>query len=226
MVEDYQTFVAFRCPQCGEIGIEKVGLFCFSGGAKVILSCSCGAECVEVGQVRDRYSLQVLCAACLDLHTYSMGRAAFFGKLLTTFYCPDTQIGVLSVGREALALEDMRRQNDAFLELFGEAGLSPKGGMQLASEQVMLQTIDRIHELASLGNVYCTCGCHDISFRINFDSVELVCDRCGVFERIAAANEEDLSAIRDRELIVIPGRAPRPSRRKTVKLSKNFRVTP
>lgn len=224
MVADYQTFIAFRCPQCGEVGIEKVGLFHFSGGAKVILSCDCGAECVAVWQARNRYQLEVVCAACLDKHVFSMGRGAFFGKLLTTFYCPDTQIGVLSVGSEALAREDMRRQDEAYLEVFGEIGLSFDGEFQLASERIMFEIIDRIHELASLGNVYCTCGGCNISFRINSDNVELVCERCGMFEHIAAATEEDLCALRDRELIVIRGKEPEPRRRSSKKLSKNFRA--
>lgn len=227
MVAEYQTYIAFRCPQCGEVGIEQISLFHFSGGAKVILTCDCGAECVTVTQVKERFQMHVVCAACLDTHTYSIRRQAFFGKLLTTFYCPNSQIGVLSVGSEALAMTDMRRQDEAFEELFGESGLSfLSDEVQLESEQVMLQAIDRIHELASLGNVFCRCGSHNISFRINSDSLELVCEQCGVFERIAAASEEDLAQLQNRELIVIKGNPTQPKPRKSSKFSKNFNVNP
>ncbi len=227
MLANFEKYVAFRCPDCGETTVEQINLFDFSGDSEIALACSCEAECVTIAAAKNQYQISVSCSACLDVHTFPISRKAFWNKELTAFYCPTAQIGIISVGDQALVETEMNEQSAALEKLLGEMGLSPLFNEgNFTSDEVMLQTIDRIHEIANGGNIFCTCGSHDISFRVNYDNVELVCEQCDAVEVIAAATEGDLLDIMRRSIIVIGGSNPEPSFGKTIPMQKKMDVNP
>lgn len=211
MVADYSKYVAFRCPDCAKTVIEKINLFDFSGGACVDLICDCMAQCVEILPLKGKYRINVYCPVCLDTHSFTFKSKAFWNKRVTTFSCPVVQTGIISIGDRDIISEQLRKQNEQIDRLFDEIGLSSVFSEDsFKSDEVMLQVIDRIHVIASGGDLYCTCGGRDISFRVNYDSVELMCRKCGALEKIAAATENDLIGIMSRSRIAIKSPMPKP----------------
>jgi hypothetical protein len=78
--------------------------------------------------------------------------------------------------------------------------------------QVMFEVLNKVHDIAEKGRIYCHCGQNSIEADIHPDCIELKCTHCGGRQVIPATSEEDLERVNAAEMIEI--RSGRKRRRK------------
>lgn len=195
MVVLYSRSIAYCCSQCGAMSIGDIHLFDLPDAHTQTFLCKCDTQCVHITPKKDQYKIHASCPHCLERHSFSIRKKAFWNKEINTFFCPSTNVGVFSIGIKPLVEEYIQEQEDAFEELFED--------MNFENNTILMTTLDRIQEISGDGNVFCTCGSVDIAFDINLDSVYLICEQCDSTEMISAACEQDLIDIASREYIVI-----------------------
>jgi hypothetical protein len=75
------------------------------------------------------------------------------------------------------------------------------------NSQVMFEVLNKVHDIAERGGVFCRCGGSIIEADVQPDAIELVCVHCNGRRLIAAKTEEDLLAVKDLATIELsPGR--------------------
>jgi hypothetical protein len=71
----------------------------------------------------------------------------------------------------------------------------------IENPQVMLEVLNRVHDIAETGQVHCRCGSAAIEAMIMPESIELFCRSCGAQMAIPATSEHDLEIVRSRDSI-------------------------
>lgn len=193
MLLDNLCSVAIYCQRCGKVQLRDVPLFC--GQRKLVLNCSaCGAEMAEVKlRPRQGFILTTRCGACEKVtqvrYSWRQLKRMHFEKL----YCQHDHFELGYIGR----WQDIAE----FLD-FNEAeydSLHPEGGDRfLERQQILLEGLTRIHELAAHGELSCPCGSQDVTAGIMGDSLFLACSSCGSTCAVPVETAEDLAALPQR----------------------------
>ena len=84
VLQQKQTTVAYRCPECGAIVLSLVGIFALTADM-IRLKCPCGQSELEILYTKDKkVRLTVPCFACPTSHSYLISSSLFFEKELFT----------------------------------------------------------------------------------------------------------------------------------------------
>ena len=88
VIDQKQTTVAYRCPECGSGVISLVALFALSGDM-VKLKCTCGkSEMTIVSSQDEKIRLTVPCMVCATPHIFTVNASLFYGKDIFSLSCP------------------------------------------------------------------------------------------------------------------------------------------
>ena len=193
MLIDNLCSVALYCQRCGKVQLRDVPFF--SGQARQELHCSaCGAKMAEVRlRPKQGFLLTTRCGACENLtqirYSWRQLRHLHFEKL----YCQHDHFELGYIGSWQKIAE--------FLD-FNEAeydSLHPEGGDRyLERQQILLEALTRVHELAVHGELACPCGSQDVTAGIMGDSIVLACTSCGSSCVLPMLTAEDLAALTQR----------------------------
>jgi hypothetical protein len=117
------------------------------------------------------------------------------------FNCPETGMKICFVGRD----EAVRKKVDSLEKEFDE--MIDRYGYEsyFDNTQVMFDTLNRIHDIALKGDLFCECGSVNIELVLLSDCILLKCARCGGSKRIPAAKNKDLKDILTKSRIAITG---------------------
>lgn len=183
--------IAFYCQRCGKIHMQDVPVF--HGRKSLVLRCgSCGHEQAVLSmQPRQGLVLEATCGACGNrnrmIFPFSHLRRLEFEKL----FCERDrfELGYIGSWRRIAEFLDF---NAAEYDALHPEDLDDFMGKQ----QVLLEALNRVHDLVAGRSVFCPCGCHDFTGDVLENTVYLECMRCGRMAAIPAATAEDLSRIR------------------------------
>ena len=206
----YVRCVAYSCDQCGTVNEKKIHIFNLSEGRAMPLVCECGAHCMVVMLKKDKYHIADSCAYCRQTHRYYTSKQRFWNGVPMEFCCPENGVSRFMIGDDAEVKHYAKHQQEMLDEMAEYSDIMQE--IEFQNENVIVDTLERIHEIARHGNIFCTCG-GDIEFCLESDSIKLTCSQCGSAEVIHAVSEQDLSNIRKRESIVITHSEHKPSPR-------------
>ncbi len=86
--------------------------------------------------------------------------------------------------------------------------LHPEGGKNFIEKQrILLEALNRIHDMARDGRIICPCGSEALTADIRGSYIALECEHCGSFNVLRAENANDLERLRFGVGLRAPNRA-------------------
>lgn len=188
--------VAVYCQCCGKLHIHDIPYFI--GSRKISLRCSCGHEqAVLFGIDAQHIGLQISCVVCNLWHKAVFSLKKLRRLPLEKIYCRKDHFELGYIGRRSkieAMLESSRHELDLWQK---EVGVP----YPIEQQQILLQALNRVHDLAARQGVFCRCGNREISVDIKESVIVLECGRCGSYHEIDARTDEDLQKLNHLEII-------------------------
>ena len=163
VIDQKQTTVAYRCPDCGAGVISLVGLFTLTGDM-IKLKCTCGKSDMQVVLRRDdnQVRLSVPCIFCNKPHTYTVNSSMFFSKDVFLLPCPYSDINIGFVGESNKVKAELARTELELLDMLEENGIEDFKSLHgdeedLPDPQVLDVIAYVIKDLDAEGKIFCRC---------------------------------------------------------------------
>ena len=194
--------LALYCQKCGSIHIHDVPYF--SAGSRTELYCeSCGHEKARLLRLgKGRVAVEASCVVCgtENRFVYALHRLRHVG--LEKIYCMTDHFELGYIGRRRRIEELMRFNQEEF------EALHPHDGKNFIEKQrILLEALNRVHDMARDGDIVCPCGGEDLTADIRGSYIVLECERCGSFCVLRAENAGDLEKLRFGVGLRAPSRA-------------------
>lgn len=200
MLIDASVTIAYKCTFCGSFKFLNISLFTFLYKKICSLSCHCKKSWIVIKQEgENNYLFNIPCIGCGREHTYLLKRKNILSGRTETINCPDTGMQICFIGRDEVVrkkIDNLEKEFDKLMDTYGYESY-------FRNTQVMFDTLNRLHDIAMSGNLYCECGNSDIELALLSDSVLLTCCKCGGMKRIPAVKNKDLKEILTKSRIMI-----------------------
>lgn len=192
--------IALYCPRCGKLNLHDVSHFAVRSEPRE-LYCSCRYKQATVLAGGDgRLMLHVPCMLCQSTHRYVFQRQVLKQSEPEKIYCPTENFELGFIGSREVIEETLRLHENTFCQLWQE-GLKRE---ELGSQWILLEILNKVHDIASEKHIYCMCGSHQMTADILPEGVLLTCLSCGGYELIGAT-EENLARLYAKNQIVVTG---------------------
>jgi len=192
MLINTNTALAVRCPMCGKLDTRQLSLFDFSGAKPIQIKCQCGFTKAIIGSKRHKqYWLKVPCLLCETEHVFYYSLPEFFAPKVHNIYCAESDIKFGCLGPAEL-VEQASQNNDELRQFIHEIGFDD----YFENPQVMLESLNYLHDIAEEDGISCACGNIQIDIDIYADKIKLWCQNCGCSRYIMARNENDLKELK------------------------------
>lgn len=188
MLVDTSITIAYKCSCCGSFEFYNISLFMLLSGRENRFNCRCGKSEIIIGKNNDGYLVKIPCIGCGNEHVYVFGRKDVLEKGIIAFNCPETGIQLSFIGKDEQVrkkVDSMEKELDQIADMFGYESY-------FNNTQVMLDSLNKIHDIAEQGNLSCECGSSDIELLLLPDMILLKCRRCFTENTILAATNKDL----------------------------------
>ena len=200
MLIDTTATIAYKCPSCGTFEFFSLSIFMLAHRKENRLGCRCGGSDIAIAR-EDSNSLriEIPCNSCGDNHTYNFDMNRVFHGGISTFCCPRTGLQQCFAGRDdgvRKGVDSLERELDAIIDMFGYESY-------FLNTQVMLDALNKVHDIAEKGNLCCECGCRDIGLILLPDRIYLNCKKCPGERIISAASNHDLKHILGARQIIL-----------------------
>ena len=162
VIDQKQTTVAYRCPECGSGVISLVGLFSLSGDM-VKLKCTCGKSELKIVYNRDgTVRLTVPCLICSQPHTFTVKSNLFFSENLFVLPCPYSDINICFTGEMNQVKAELARTELELLDMLEEHGITDFSSLHgderdLGDPQILDIVLFVIDDLDAEGKIFCRC---------------------------------------------------------------------
>lgn len=189
MLIDTHKTISYKCSFCGSDHFININFFNLQSQGEQAYSCRCSNSSVVIRFEDARnMSLCAPCFGCGEVHRHYLPLRKLLKSELIKLDCPVTGIEQIFFGNEENVRSALDEQQEKMRELVDSLGYDS----YFNNPEVMLQTVNRIHEIAAAGNMVCECGSHDIELCLLKDKAKLVCRKCGAHKYIPAANSGEL----------------------------------
>lgn len=182
--------VAFYCQRCGQIHIQDVP--CFSGRQKFVLRCGNCSHEQAVIRVRPRRGLMIemVCGVCGVKNTVTYPLRLLRQMQFEKIFCGQDQFELGYIGQWHRIAEFLDFNTAEY-----EALHPGDDDNFMGRQQILLEAVNRVHDLAEDGKIVCPCGSHDFVADVAEDSILLECTHCGSYAVLPAGSAEDLRCI-------------------------------
>jgi hypothetical protein len=189
---DTNITIAYKCYFCGTYEFFNISVFELPDKRELKLKCRCGkCSAVILKDSPKKYALRVGCIACGREHTYNVSRREMVSKSIEVFNCPITGIQQCFVGND----HEVRKKVDGVEEELDELVDMLGYESYFKNTQVAFDSLNKIHDIAEKGNLYCTCGNRDIELFLFTEKILLKCSICGRSIEIGTGSNEDLKKL-------------------------------
>lgn len=194
--------LALYCQHCGSIHIHDVPYFSDERQTRLLCE-SCGHEKARLLRLpRGRVAVEASCVVCGmgNRFVYELRRLRHIG--LEKIYCSTDHFELGYIGRRKRIEELMRFNQEEF------EALHPHDGKNFIEKQrILLEALNRIHDLAKAGDIVCPCGSEELTADIQGSYIVLECENCGSFCALRAEKAGDLEKLRFGVGLRAPSRA-------------------
>jgi len=192
--------ITYICPVCGLTHFEVVSLFDFSGKSEVVITCKCGNSKIRI-TTKDykNYHISLPCIGCGETHEYMMSFYHVWIAPINVIRCKQNNFEFCIIGSD----DEVRKKLDC-LEMEKDAVASIVGfEKEFNNSAVMLEALNKIHDIAEQGNIVCECGCKKISIYMLNDKIILQCTKCSGLEVVDAKDNFDLKNLSQKQQIIL-----------------------
>lgn len=196
MLLDTLCSVALYCQRCGQIHVQDVPYF--SGQGELPLLCgNCSQELALIRLLPQKgLQLRIPCGVCDTWNTFSYTLRQLKLLRFEKIYCREDhfELGYVGVWQAIAEFLDFNAaEYDA---------LHPGDGDNfMGRQQVLLEAVNRVHDLVEREALICNCGSHDFTASVADGEIILECVHCGGYSLLPAAEAEDLKQL-------VPGMEP------------------
>ncbi len=134
------------------------------------------------------FLIKTPCIGCGNEHIFFIGKKEMIFNQLNVFNCPETGMQQCFLGNDLLVrkkVDSLEAELDELMDMFGYDSY-------FKNTQVMLDSLNKIHDIAAQGSLFCQCGSGDIELVLLSDRILLKCSRCSSSKMVRAASNEDL----------------------------------
>jgi ribosomal protein L44E len=201
VISAFATF-ALYCPRCGKLEFHDVSRFTLKTAESHVLRCSCGqVQATVASACHHQYILSIRCASCSSNHVVCLDSRRFLGSgtdTLSKIYCPVENLELGFAGRRSSIDFFMKEHRQEVERLAREMYKNEysEHDESIENPKVMLDVLNRVHDIAESGQVHCRCGSSAIEAMIMPECIEIYCRSCGAQMAIPAVNEHDLELVR------------------------------
>ena len=200
MLIDTSVTIAYKCTSCGSFEFFNISLFTLLYKKDWDLSCHCKKSCVIIKQEGENsFLISIPCIGCGNAHTYLLTKKSILLGEPIVFNCPETGMQICFIGRDEAVrkkVDSLEKEFDELMDTFGYENY-------FNNTQVMFDMLNRIHDIALNGNLYCECGSVNIELVLLSDCILLRCGKCGGNKKIPAAKNNDLKDILAKKQVLI-----------------------
>lgn len=207
MIINTVATLALYCPRCGKLHMHDISRFDLKKTTGRKLLCSCGqvqASIISVGE--RRCLLDIPCVLCQKNHVICLDSNRFWHASMDKIYCVQENFELGFVGTRQVISDTIDKCKIEFDKMSFDMDIDEYDDY-IQNPQVMFQTLNKIHDIAEKGKVYCRCGSNAIGAEVLPEGIELECAQCGGYIMIPAQSEKDLIYVERLESIeIIPAR--------------------
>ena len=189
MLIDMDVTIAYKCFTCGTFDFTNINLFKLFPHGSVMSKCRCGGAKLEILEIcKNEYKLTVPCIGCGAEHSHIIGREDLISNDIMIYACPMTGIKQCFVGRDTVVreyIDGFEKEMDILIDGLGYDNY-------FVNTRVMIDTLDKIHDIAEQGHLHCECGCDDIMVSMLKKGIYLKCPQCTGSKLIPASSNNDL----------------------------------
>ncbi len=200
MLIDLDITIAYKCSSCGTFDFHRVSIFNLVVHKNNMLFCKCGkAHLSFVKSDKNGYCIMVPCIGCGAEHQYTMTREALIGKNIIINSCPVTGIKNCFIGKDYFVrkfIDKLEKELDGIIDGYGYESY-------FENTRVMLDTLNRIHDIAEMKHLRCECGNTDITVAMFRKGIGLKCNNCYREKFIPASTNNDLKIFLQKDSIVL-----------------------
>jgi len=197
---DANITIAYKCSFCGSYKFFNTTPFTLLYDNKYSGTCRCDKSRIYIARDGiEGYSITVPCINCGNSHVLYLNKRNLLFKDLNVFYCPETGMHQCFIGKDELVrkkIDSLEKELDEIIDAFGYDDY-------FVNTRVMLDSLNRIHDIAEQGSLYCECGNNDIELALLSDKIYLKCKRCSGSKVIYAASNKDLKDILTKQYIIL-----------------------
>lgn len=215
--------LALYCPRCGKIQIHDISRFDLNKAGRRALLCSCGqVQATIAGTCHRQYLLNIPCVVCQTNHIICLDNRSFFPvdindagqyNKVKKIYCPQENIELGFIGERPVIQQTIAEHKQEFDRLMREDEFEYDDcgyDEYVENPQIMFEILNKVHDIAEKGGVFCRCGSISIEADILPKCIELRCRQCGGQQIIPAESEQDLAQVELLETIeLVPVRRSR-----------------
>lgn len=200
MVIKQTRTISYICPICGLTHCEVISLFNFSGKNEVVITCKCGKSSIHI-KTKDykNYSLFLPCIGCGENHEYMLSFYHLWVLPINIIRCRHNEFETCIIGNDdevRKELDYIEKEKDLVADIIGFE-------KDFNNSSVMLEAVNKIHDIAEKDNIICECGCKNISVYMLNDKIILQCTKCSGVEVVNAKDNFDLKNILNKEQILL-----------------------
>ncbi len=192
MLIDTVATIAYRCSICGSFNFTSMSLFELRRQKEYVFTCDCRkSQAVVKADKPDTLSVLTPCIGCGESHLYTMEYKNIILEDVNIFICPRTGIEHCFVGKDEdlrKTIDKLEREQDKLIDALGY-------DRYFKNTRVMLDSLNKIHDIAEKGNLFCECGSRDIEVALLSDRIFLKCRKCSGKRVFNATSNKDLKDI-------------------------------
>lgn len=198
--------LALYCPRCGKIKKHDISRFAMKDSVRRDLTCSCGQIQGTLTSCRHQYLLNIPCLVCQTNHIICLDSKTFWRTPIDKIYCTQENLELGFIGQRQNIEDTIANHKREFDSIVHEMD-NEDYGEHIENPPVMLEILNRVHDFAEKGDIFCRCGSAAVEVQLLPDGIELDCVNCGGRRIISAQSEQDLSYVDTLEAIeIIPER--------------------
>lgn len=177
MIERFNRFIAYVCPDCSGTSDTVVNVFDFSGGKGVTLKCSdrlCKNSTGTLTMKNDKMKIALKCPVCTDIHTFTISKNAFWSQELVTFDCINSGITIFFAGERDAVIEAVNETERMLEEIEEEPDF-------FSDElKTVLRTLDILHDVLEKKRMICKCGSRNLFPVFESETMYVECEDCNL----------------------------------------------
>ncbi|MBP2626555.1 MAG: hypothetical protein H6Q68_1266 [Firmicutes bacterium] len=202
MVINTVSTLALYCSRCGKIHMHNISRFNLKSTMQRNLLCSCGQIQATITSSGERQCLlDIPCVLCQTNHVICLDSKRLWRAEIDKIYCVQENFELGFIGARQVIAEFVNKYKVEFEKLASDMD---EYDDYIQNPQVMLETLNKIHDMAEKGGLHCRCGSSAIGAEVLPGGIELECAQCGGQLLIPAQSEQDLTyieALEDIEII-------------------------
>lgn len=200
MLIDMDVTIAYKCFACGTFDFTNINLFKLFRNGSFVSKCKCKAASFNMCKIgRKEFKLTVPCIGCGSEHTYAISTDDLINDDINTYSCPLTGIKQCFIGKDTVVREHIDRLEKEMDSMIDGLGYDN----YFENTQVMIDTLNKIHDIAEKGNLRCECGCSHVNVAMLRKGILLNCSLCARSKFIQASSNNDLKKTLGKEKIVL-----------------------